>query len=136
MRGVAVRSIAALEVARVLIRPWFTLAVHVHVVNRAIAASRMAIRRAAFFGWHSTTSRARKLRPGTVKPWSSLIARARKSGVDSPGPVAHPDGMAFVCPTLPTDNRMIPAHSAHGIGSPSQDFSACIQRYLPKMYDR
>ena len=90
MHGVAVRSIAALEVARVLIRPWFTLAVHIHVVNRAIAASRMAIRREVFFGWHSTTSRARKLRPGTVKPWSSLIARARKSGVDSPGACRAP----------------------------------------------
>jgi len=53
----------------------------------------MAIRREAFFGWHSTTSRARKLRPGTVKPWSSLIARTTKSEVDSPGAVTATFGI-------------------------------------------
>ena len=47
MRGVAIRSIAALEVARVLIRPWFTLAVHVYVVTRR---ARDRTREAVFVG--------------------------------------------------------------------------------------
>ena len=44
----------------------------------------------SWHSWPSTTSGARRLRPGTVKPWSSRIVRARKSGVDSPGACRAP----------------------------------------------
>jgi hypothetical protein len=43
-----------------------------------------------FYSWPSTAPGASRLRPGTVKPWSSLIARARKSGVGSPGACRAP----------------------------------------------
>jgi hypothetical protein len=63
------------------------------------------------YSWPSTTSGTRRLRPGTVKPWSSLIARARKSGVDSPGACRAPGWHGVRWSSAAKLNR--PGHSQH-----------------------